>query len=62
MKTLLTVIKAILETLASQQMQIKALTNEVEMDNQTDLTETDFETLNAQIASLTAMSVSDTLG
>ena len=32
------------------------------MDNQTDLTETDFETLNAQIASLTAMSVSDTLG
>jgi len=30
------------------------------MDNQTDLTETDFETLNAQIASLTAMP--DTLG
>jgi len=60
MKTLLTVIKAILEILANQQMQIKALTNEVEMDNQTDLTEADFETLNAQIASLTAMP--DTLG
>jgi len=49
-----------LEILASQQAQIKALSHEVEMDNQTDLSDADFADLNAQLASLTAMP--DTLG
>lgn len=58
MKTLLTVIKAILEILASQQIQIKALTSEVDMDNQTDLTEADLAWLIEQVE---ALSVSETV-
>ena len=61
MKSLLTVIKAILEAIAVQQEQIKALYREVEMDNQeAELTEADFAALQGQIATLIALP--DTLG
>ena len=60
MNTLLAVLKAMLEILASQQAQIKALMTEVELDNQSDFTDADFADLGAEIATL--VGTPDTLG
>lgn len=57
MSSLLTVIKAMLEILVSQQAQIKALQQEAEMDNQSDLSESDFAGLSAQIEGLSASGI-----
>jgi hypothetical protein len=59
MNSLLTVIKAMLEILASQQAQISELQRNAELDNESDLTETDFAALTAQIETLNASVTAD---
>jgi len=54
MNSLLTVIKAMLEIMASQKAQIDALQLNADMDDAEELTNVDFEGLTAQIATLSA--------
>jgi len=60
MNSLLTVIKAMLEILASQQAQIKALQREVKMDNEVEFNEDDFADLNSRIEALSGITATDT--
>ena len=53
MKSLLTVIKAILEILTDHKSQLVAIQNELKMDNESDLTESDIAALTSQVEALT---------
>ena len=52
MKSLLTVIKAILEILIDHKSQLVAIQNELKMDNESDLTESDIAELTSQVEAL----------
>ena len=54
MNSLLTVIKAMLEILASQQAQISELQRNMNMDDAKELTDADFAALTTQIETLNA--------
>ena len=60
MNTLKTVLKAMLDIISVQNAQIAVLLKDMEIDNQAELTESDFADLQAQIATL--MATPDTLG
>ncbi|MEG4356922.1 MULTISPECIES: hypothetical protein [unclassified Microcoleus] len=52
MKTLLAVVKAILEILINHKSQLAAIQNELKMDNESDLTESDIAGLKSQVEAL----------
>ena len=59
MNSLLTVIKAMLEILASQQAQISELQRNMNMDDAKELTDADFADLTTQIETLNATVTAD---
>ena len=59
MNSLLTVIKAMLEILASQQAQISELQRNMNMDDAKELTDADFADLTTQIETLNASVTAD---
>jgi len=59
MNSLLTVIKAMLEILASQQAQISELQRNMNMDDVKELTDADFADLTTQIETLNASVTAD---
>lgn len=60
MNSLLTVIKAMLEIMSSQQSQISEIQSNMSMDDARDFTDVDFADLTAQIATLSANVTDDT--